>query len=587
MNGDLLPQCATDLYDGESPFADGTNLSRGTAYVTIPIDGLGRALPWYIPAESKAPTNWKDKWLTLRSRFERLIDECIAVQCVMVQSRLPSFGLKSEDQPSEVQGQRTMLLAGGGLISGAGWLFTPEYSPIKGMFPIMSAKGAPIVDEQGQPKALRFGAIRRFVVQAPLNWRPEFGSLPVPRLAELARDATNLLYQLPAEVAMSIWRNWLDGFSKSQNSGHSLWIDAIFELSWQSEAGSPLHSTRFAWVENSSFGLLGDGVFPRLPAWIIKNPKSSVPHEYGYPLAYYSKLADVVRASIAAIDEILERAELMKTPGKRFLVALSFPGEKRPFVHKVAEALSKVFGREKILYDDYLTADLARPDLDVYLGALYHDHSELLVPFFCAEYEKKEWCGLEWRQMRDILKRKESERIMPFRFDDAPLTGFLSIDGYVPIKTRTPVEVAQLIQQRIQLNMKALKSEAELSESQKSQASSSHDEVQKISPVDEVIDKSISKLPTPESSGKQSGKLHLARASIIKKLTELSHGQIEAVIATLNADGIPEATANNPTRAAKLVKWAEQAGGEGIEDIVSAARALGYQNFEPDSNPNT
>ena len=582
MKGNLLPQNIKDLFDGESPFEDGTNIPRGTAYVTVPVDGLGRALPWYVPAESKAPTNWKDKWLTLRSRFERLIDECIAVQCVMVQSRLPSFGLKSEDQPCAVRGQRTTLLAGGGLISSAGWLFTPDFSPLKGMFPIMSVRGEPIVNDQGEPKGLRFGTWRRFVVQSPLGWRPELGSLPIPRLAELARDATNLLYQLSAEIATSVWRNWLDGFSKSQNSDHSLWLDALFELSWQSESGSPLHSKRSAWVENCSYGLPGGGLFPRLPAGIIKNPKPSIPHEHGYPLAYYSELEDVVRASIAAIDEILQRAELMKNSGKRFSVALSFPGEKRPFVREVADALSRVLGRERVLYDDYLTAELARPDLDVYLGSLYHDHSELLVPFFCAEYEKKEWCGLEWRQVRDILKRKESERIMPFRFDNAPVTGFLSIDGYVSIKNRTPFEVAQLIQQRIQLNMKAPESGEELSERRRSQASSSHDEIQKTSPTEEALGESISKLPAPESSGK----LHLARASIIKKLTELSHGQLEALIATLNADGIPDATANKHTRAAKLIKWAEQAGGEGIADIVFAARALGYQNFETDSDPN-
>jgi len=134
---------------------------------------------------------------------------------------------------------------------------------------------------------------------------------------------------------------------------------------------------------------------------------------------------------------------------KRFRVALSFPGEKRPFIRQVADALAAALGTGTVLYDEYLTAELARPNLDVYLGQLYHDHSELLVPFFCAEYERKEWCGLEWRQMRDILKRKQDDHIMPFRFDDAPITGVLSIDGYVSIGDRSPQEVAELILQRL------------------------------------------------------------------------------------------------------------------------------------------
>src|SRR5579862_4245988 len=134
---------------------------------------------------------------------------------------------------------------------------------------------------------------------------------------------------------------------------------------------------------------------------------------------------------------------------KRFRVALSFPGEKREFVGRVAAQLSTRLGKEQILYDEYLMAELARPDLDLYLASLYHNDSELLVPFYCADYEQKQWCKLEWRQMRDILFQMEGNRLMPFRFDDSPISGVLSVDGYVKIDTRTPVEVAELILERI------------------------------------------------------------------------------------------------------------------------------------------
>ena len=134
---------------------------------------------------------------------------------------------------------------------------------------------------------------------------------------------------------------------------------------------------------------------------------------------------------------------------KRFRVALSFPGEKRDFIKEVAQCLSNELGQEHVLYDDYLTAELARPDLDLYLGTLYREQSELLVPFYCADYERKKWCKLEWRQMRDILFNVEGQSIMPFRFDDAPITGILSIDGYVKIGALTPQEVAKLILKRL------------------------------------------------------------------------------------------------------------------------------------------
>ncbi|HVE71994.1 MAG TPA: hypothetical protein VNI54_11545 [Thermoanaerobaculia bacterium] len=134
---------------------------------------------------------------------------------------------------------------------------------------------------------------------------------------------------------------------------------------------------------------------------------------------------------------------------RRFQVALSFPGEVREFIGTVADELAAVLGRERVLYDDFLIAELARPDLDVYLGVLYRDESDLLVPFYSADYERKKWCRLEWRQMRDILLNFEGSRIMPFRFDGTPIPGVLSVDGYVSIGERSPQQVASLILERL------------------------------------------------------------------------------------------------------------------------------------------
>jgi tetratricopeptide (TPR) repeat protein len=118
-------------------------------------------------------------------------------------------------------------------------------------------------------------------------------------------------------------------------------------------------------------------------------------------------------------------------------------------VSKVADQLSQQLGRERVFYDEYSTAELARPELDLYLGNIYRNESDLIVPFFCAEYERKKWCKLEWRQMRDILFNLEGDRIMPFRFDDTPVDGVLSIDGYVAVEELSPEEVAELILQRL------------------------------------------------------------------------------------------------------------------------------------------
>ena len=132
--------------------------------------------------------------------------------------------------------------------------------------------------------------------------------------------------------------------------------------------------------------------------------------------------------------------------GRRFDVALSFPGEKRDYVSQVAAVLQ---ARISVFYDAYHEAELARPDLDLHLQDIYHNQAGLLVVFLCEDYSRKEWCGLEWRAIRDLIKKRERERIMLMRFDNATVEGLFSLDGYVDLRKHTPVEAADLICQRL------------------------------------------------------------------------------------------------------------------------------------------
>ena len=135
----------------------------------------------------------------------------------------------------------------------------------------------------------------------------------------------------------------------------------------------------------------------------------------------------------------------------RFQIALSFPGEYRSRVEKIASALAEVVGRNKILYDRWHVAEFARPNLDVYLPKLYHEKSLLLVFFLCGDYALKEWCGLEWRAGRDLLKRNEDDRLMFLRLDLANIPGLYSIDGYLDISRLSDDEVARAILNRLEI----------------------------------------------------------------------------------------------------------------------------------------
>ena len=141
---------------------------------------------------------------------------------------------------------------------------------------------------------------------------------------------------------------------------------------------------------------------------------------------------------------------IVRDTAKRFRVALSFAGERRSFVAAVADALTKEMPKSQVFYDKWYEAELTRPNLDTYLQKVYRDDSELIAFFVDKDYEHKQWCGLEWRAVRDLLKHKEESSIMPFRFDGTQIPGLLSIDGYIFVGDRPPKEIAALILKRIE-----------------------------------------------------------------------------------------------------------------------------------------
>ncbi|MEK6302140.1 MAG: hypothetical protein AABO41_15630 [Acidobacteriota bacterium] len=143
------------------------------------------------------------------------------------------------------------------------------------------------------------------------------------------------------------------------------------------------------------------------------------------------------------------------TNPRRFTIALSFPGEHRDFVAKVAGHLAATYGEGGVLYDKYHDAEFARVDLDIYLPNLYRTESELLVVFLCAEYAAKRWCNLEWRYIRQLIATLEAERIMLLSFGDPgdlSQLGILPGDGYIDIGAQSAEVIAEKIRKRLNLN---------------------------------------------------------------------------------------------------------------------------------------
>lgn len=136
----------------------------------------------------------------------------------------------------------------------------------------------------------------------------------------------------------------------------------------------------------------------------------------------------------------------------KFKVAVSFPGEKRTYVENTVNVLAELIGIKNIFYDNWYKAQLAQPGIDIILQNIYNKQTDLVVVFLCKEYNKKDWCGIEWRAIKDLINRKENNKIMLLTFDYGKIDGlYNSTDGMLDLRKHSEKKVAQIILERLSI----------------------------------------------------------------------------------------------------------------------------------------
>lgn len=167
---------------------------------------------------------------------------------------------------------------------------------------------------------------------------------------------------------------------------------------------------------------------------------------------------DPFSLSLLALERLLEQQTIDKVDrsttnveSAEFEVALSFPGEHRLYVSKVADSLRPRMKKDALFYDYDFQAQFARPNFDLLLQDIYRNRSALVVVFISSEYEEKEWCGLEWRAIRDLIKSRQDARVMFVSFDGQIIKGMFSVDGFIDARDLQPKEVAEYILTRAYL----------------------------------------------------------------------------------------------------------------------------------------
>jgi hypothetical protein len=133
-----------------------------------------------------------------------------------------------------------------------------------------------------------------------------------------------------------------------------------------------------------------------------------------------------------------------------FDVALSFPGEARPLVEKIAPELERRIGPNAYFYDNNYVSQLAQPSLDTLLQGVY-SRATLDVVFLSTDYQKKDWCGVEFRAVREIIFARENNRVMFVRTDDGVVDGVFKTAGYVDARKFEPAKIAEFICQRLDI----------------------------------------------------------------------------------------------------------------------------------------
>jgi hypothetical protein len=131
-----------------------------------------------------------------------------------------------------------------------------------------------------------------------------------------------------------------------------------------------------------------------------------------------------------------------------FDVALSFPGETRGLVEKIAQELERRLGPNTYFYDNNYVSQLAQPSLDTLLQGVY-SRARLDVVFLSADYQKKDWCGVEFRAVKEIIFTRENARVMFIRTDDGVVEGVFKTDGFVDARKFEPSKIAEFICQRL------------------------------------------------------------------------------------------------------------------------------------------
>lgn len=134
---------------------------------------------------------------------------------------------------------------------------------------------------------------------------------------------------------------------------------------------------------------------------------------------------------------------------KKYHVALSFAGEDRRYVDKVAKLLRDA--GVDVFYDKFEDTKLWGKDLYTYLSDIYQNQAFFTVMFISEAYKDKLWTNHERMAAQAKAFSENREYILPAFFDtDVEVPGVLKTTGYVDLSRLTPEQFATKIIEKLE-----------------------------------------------------------------------------------------------------------------------------------------
>lgn len=136
----------------------------------------------------------------------------------------------------------------------------------------------------------------------------------------------------------------------------------------------------------------------------------------------------------------------MSTP-KQYDVVLSFAGEDREYVERVAEFL-EVNG-VVAFYDKYEEVTLWGKDLAEHFEGIYRKQGRFCIMFISRHYADKVWTRHERKSALARALEERVEYVLPARFDNTEIPGLRPTVGYLDLRKLTPEQLGERILQKL------------------------------------------------------------------------------------------------------------------------------------------